>query len=48
MPDLSFKIEGAEVAKFSATPLIAFKLRVSNAESSRDHTLGCAAQPDSD
>jgi hypothetical protein len=31
MPDLSFKIEGAEVAKFSATPLITFKLRVSNA-----------------
>ena len=32
MPDLSFKIEGAEVIKFSATPLIAFKLRVSNAD----------------
>jgi hypothetical protein len=32
MPDLSFKIEGAEVAKFSASPLIAFKLRVTNAD----------------
>ncbi len=32
MPDLGFKIEGAEVVKFSATPLIAFKLRVSNAD----------------
>ena len=31
MPDLDFKIEGAEVVKFSATPLIAFKLAVTNA-----------------
>ena len=32
MPDLGFKIEGAEVAKFSATPQIVFKLRVTNAD----------------
>ena len=31
MPDLSFTIEGAEVVKFSASPLLAFKLRVTNA-----------------
>ncbi|MGC1646147.1 MAG: DUF6084 family protein [Candidatus Sulfotelmatobacter sp.] len=31
MPDLDFKIEGAEVARFSASPQIAFKLRVTNA-----------------
>jgi hypothetical protein len=30
MPDLSFTIEGAEVVKFSASPLLAFKLRVTN------------------
>src|SRR5271170_1637164 len=30
MPDLDFQIEGAEVAGFSATPTIAFKLRVKN------------------
>ena len=31
MPDLGFKIEGAEAAQFSASPLIALKLRVTNA-----------------
>jgi Family of unknown function (DUF6084) len=30
MPDLGFKIEGMEVAKFSATPAITFKLQVTN------------------
>jgi hypothetical protein len=30
MPDLGFRIEGAEVAKFSASPQIAFKLRITN------------------
>jgi hypothetical protein len=34
MPDLGFAIQGAEVAKFSATPQINFKLRVSNADPS--------------
>jgi hypothetical protein len=30
MPDLDFKIEGAEAAEFSATPQIVFKLRLAN------------------
>ena len=45
MPDLSFKIEGAEVAKFSATPLIAFKLSVSNANSGETiHSVALRSQ----
>jgi hypothetical protein len=32
MPDLGFQIEGAEVVKFSATPLLALKLRLTNAD----------------
>jgi hypothetical protein len=32
MPDLSFKVEDAEVAKFSASPQLAFKLRITNAD----------------
>jgi hypothetical protein len=45
MPDLSFKIEGAEVVKFSATPLIAFKLRVSNADPSETiHSVALRSQ----
>lgn len=32
MPDLSFKIESAEVAKFSASPQIVFKLQLWNAD----------------
>jgi len=32
MPDLGFRVEGAEVAKFSASPQIDFKLRVINAD----------------
>lgn len=31
MPDLGFRIEGAEAVKFAASPQIVFKLRVSNA-----------------
>ncbi|MGC1448431.1 MAG: DUF6084 family protein [Candidatus Sulfotelmatobacter sp.] len=31
MPDLGFRIEGVEVAKFSASPQIALKLRLTNA-----------------
>lgn len=34
MPDLDFKIEGAEVSQFAATPQIAFKLHVANANPS--------------
>lgn len=30
MPELDFKIEAGEVAKFSAAPLIVFKLRITN------------------
>ena len=32
MPDLGFTIEGAEVAKFSTSPQIAFKLHITNAD----------------
>jgi hypothetical protein len=32
MPDLSFSIEGAEVAKFSASPQLLLKLRVKNSD----------------
>lgn len=32
MPDLTFKIEGAEPAQFSASPQIALKLRLTNAD----------------
>lgn len=32
MPDLSFKVEGAEPVAFSVAPLLAFKLRVTNAD----------------
>jgi hypothetical protein len=31
MPDLSFEVEGVEAVPFSAAPLLAFKLRVTNA-----------------
>jgi hypothetical protein len=31
VPELSFAVEGAEAVKFAAAPLLAFKLRVSNA-----------------
>jgi hypothetical protein len=32
MPDLSFAVEGAEAVTHSATPLLAFKLRIANAD----------------
>jgi hypothetical protein len=32
MPDLSFKIEGAEAVPFTASPLLAFKLRITCAD----------------
>ena len=31
MPDLNFQVEGAEAVPFSASPLLAFKLRLTNA-----------------
>ncbi len=32
MPDLSFRVEGAEAVAFSVAPLLAFKLRICNAD----------------
>ena len=32
MPDLSFAVENAEVVRFAAAPLLAFRLRVTNAD----------------
>lgn len=37
MPDLSFQVEGAEVAPFAIVPLLTFRLRVTNA--SPDETI---------
>jgi hypothetical protein len=34
LPDLSFQVEGAEAVAYSATPLLAFKLRLTNADPS--------------
>jgi hypothetical protein len=36
MPDLSFAVEGVEAVAFSATPLLAFKLRISNADANEE------------
>jgi hypothetical protein len=45
MPSLSFQIEGAEVAKSSATPEIAFKLRVTNSSAAETiHTVALRCQ----
>jgi hypothetical protein len=32
MPDLSFAVEGAEPVRFAAAPLLAFRLRITNAD----------------
>jgi hypothetical protein len=32
MPDLNFQIDGVEVPPYAATPLLAFKLRITNAD----------------
>ena len=32
MPELNFEVEGAEAVAYSATPLLAFKLRITNAD----------------
>lgn len=32
MPDLSFQVEGAEVIRYAASPLLGFKLRIANAD----------------
>jgi len=45
MPDLSFKIEAVEVAKFAATPLLAFKLHVSNTNAAETiHSVALRSQ----
>lgn len=45
MPELDFKIEAAEVAKFAATPQIAFKLRLTNTNSAHTiHTIALRCQ----
>lgn len=45
MPDLGFQIEGAEVAEFSATPTIAFKLHLTNANpAEKIHTVALRCQ----
>ena len=47
MPDLSFQIESAEAVPYSAAPLLAFKLRISNAdgeESIQSVALRCQIQ----
>ena len=45
MPDLRFAIEGVEVAQHAATPLLLFKLRISNEPGSQTiHTVALRAQ----
>ena len=45
MPDLDFKIEGAEVVKFSASPAIALKLRIANVDPTETiHTVALRCQ----
>lgn len=45
MPDLSFQVEGAEQVAFAASPLLAFKLRVTNADADeRIHTVALRCQ----
>ncbi len=45
MPELSFQIEGAEAVAYAAAPLLAFKLRVSNAPADEAiHTVVLRAQ----
>jgi hypothetical protein len=45
MPDLDFKIVGAEVAKFSASPQIIFKLQITNANPSETiHSVALRGQ----
>jgi hypothetical protein len=36
MPDLNFQVEGVQAVAFSATPLLAFKLRVTNADAGEE------------
>ena len=43
MPDLEFAVEGAEAVPYSATPLLALKLRIQNRDSS-EHISGVLLQ----
>jgi Family of unknown function (DUF6084) len=45
MPNLSFRVEGAEAVPFAAQPLIALKLRIANADPQETiHTIALRAQ----
>ena len=45
MPDLSFQIEGAEAVPYAASPLLAFKLRIANADAGEAiHTIALRCQ----
>lgn len=44
MPDLQFQIEGAETVCNAASPQIAFKVRITNAEAGTIHSIGLRAQ----
>jgi len=44
MPDLSFKIDKAEPAKFAASPLLNFSLSISDADSQPIHTVALRCQ----
>ncbi len=45
MPDLSFRVEGAEAVPFAAQPLLALKLRIANADAGETiHTIALRAQ----
>ena len=45
MPDLTFQVEGVEVVKHSASPLIALKLRLTNSRSAESiHTVALRCQ----
>jgi hypothetical protein len=44
MPDLSFQVEGVDVVANAATPLLAFKLRLTDANT--EQTIHTAALPD--
>ncbi|MGA9994957.1 MAG: DUF6084 family protein [Pyrinomonadaceae bacterium] len=47
MPDLSFQVEGAEAVAYAASPMLAFKLRIANAdaeESIQTVALRCQIQ----
>ncbi len=46
MPDLNFQIEGVEAVAYAASPLLSFKLRVTNAEAANEpiHTVALRCQ----